>query len=212
MQALRILVLSAVGLPMLYSFSLAEKGFSIEGGLIYDHPAINSHDRPYDHMKGGLGFLGNVGYDIFERGGLEIGAMHSSHDYELGVINGVVLERTASKTTFFLKARGIPIKRAKFEAVIAAGIGYFDISGQRLDATNEPYDEYFSGWGFTGDLVFRYYVTGGLAACLYLGSNFVNYGRYEIYGYKADFGRRLPGGDSINWGLTLYHHIGIPEI
>jgi hypothetical protein len=212
MRVLRILVLSIMGLSLTYSNPMAEKGFSIEGGLIYDRPSINSHDRPYNHMKGGIGFIGNVGYDFFERGGLEIGAMHSTHDYELGIKNGVVLEETAPKTTFFMKARGTPFKRGKFEAVIAAGIGYFDISGRRLDIAGEPYDEYFSGFGFTGDLDLRYHITGGLAACLYLGSNFVNYSHYEIFGYKANFGERLPGGDSINWGLTLYHHIGIPQL
>jgi hypothetical protein len=212
MRLARILALFISGVFSIYSNSPAEKGFSIEGGLIYDRPAINSHDRPYAHMKGGIGFIGNVGYDFFERGGLEMGGMRSSHDYELGVRNGVVLEETAPKTVFFLKARGTPFKRGKFEAVLAAGIGYFDISGQRLDALGVPYDEYFSGWGFTGDIDLRYSITGGLAACIYLGSNIVNYSNYEIFGQKADFHQRLPGGHSVNWGLTLYHHIGIPQL
>jgi RNase P/RNase MRP subunit p29 len=212
MQALRTLFLAFLGLSILSSSSLAKKGFSIEGGLIFDRPARTSHDRPYANMKGGLGFIGNVGYDLFERGGLEIGAMHSSHHYELGIRSGVVLEETATKTAFFVKARAIPLQKGKFEIATAAGIGYFDISGKRLDSIGNALDEYFSGIGFTGNIDTRYHITDALAASFYLGLNLVNYSRYEIFGYKADFGRPLPGGDSINWGLTLYHHIGIPQL
>ena len=190
---------------------MAQKGFFIEGGMIYDRPANNPHDRPYAKMKGGLGYTGDLGYDFFDRAGLEFGVMHTAHNYELGVHDEAVLEETADKSTFFLKARAIPFRHGQFEIVAAAGIGFFDISGRRLYA-GEPFDEDFSGLGFTGNLDFRYHITGGLAVSLYLGSNLVDYSRYELSGYKANFGQGLPGGDSINWGLILYHHIGIPQI
>jgi hypothetical protein len=200
-----------MGLSIFCSDSFAEKGFSIEGGMIYDHPANSSGNRPYNAMKGGFGFTGNIGYDMFERVGLELGVTHTTHAFEIGVQNGVVLEDNAEKTTFFLKARYTALKREKFEIVPAAGIGFFDITGlqlhQQITVNND-----FSGLGVTGSIDFRYYITPGLAASFYLGGNIVNYTRFEIDGFKSSFGRSMPGGSSFNWGLMLYHHIGIPQI
>jgi hypothetical protein len=210
MRVVRILFFSFLWLLIFNSGSKARKGFTIEGGLIYDHPA--SHSRPYTNMKGGFGFTGNLGFDFLDWAGFELGVIHSSHKYELGVHSGAVLEESADKTTFFLKARAIPFRRGKFEFIAAAGVGFFDLAGKRLDIAGDQFDEDFSGLGFTGNFDFRYNITDGLAASLYLGSNFINYSRYEILGYKADFGRKLPSGNSINWGLTLYHYIGIPQI
>ncbi len=212
MRILYFLTLTLVGLSIICSGALARPGFSIEGGLIYDRPASGTHNRPYTNMKGGIGYTVNLGYDIWNWGGLELGAMHTNHDFDLGTrAGGAIIEENAGKTAFFLKARGIPFRYKKLETVIAAGAGFFDISGKRLAGENEVDDD-FSGLGFTGNLDFRYNVSDGLAISLYLGANFVNYSRYEIFGYKANYIGRMPGGDSINWGLTVYHHIGIPQL
>jgi hypothetical protein len=217
MHVIRCLALAFIGLFILSSSSLAQKGFSIEGGLLYDLPA-GPHNRPYPQMKGGVGFTANFGYDFFERAGILMGVLHSSHVYQLGIRNGVILEQSADRTTFFLKARALPLKRDKFEIVVAAGIGFFDITGSRVLQPNEVSDEFFgfeddfSGLGFIGNFDFRYYITKGLAVSIYLGGDVVNYSRYELLGIRTNYGRKLPGGDSFNWGLTLYHHIGVPNL
>lgn len=190
--------------------SQAERGFTIEGGLIYDRPS-GSSNKPFIGMESGLGYTANIGFDIFERGGLELGVLRTSHAYELDVVGGAVREDDAVKTTFYLKARGVPYKYEKFELVAGVGVGFFDIAGKRIIQENDV-DENFSGFGVLTNLNFRYHVTGGLALSFYLGANFVNYDRYELFGFKTDYGRKLPGGDSINWGLTLFHRIGIPQI
>ncbi len=190
---------------------MAKKGFSIEGGMIFDFPSHSAHNSHYSHIKYGPGLISNFGYNLFDWGGVEVGVMYTSHGYELGVQNGVVLERTANKTTFFLKARGVPFKREKIELVATAGIGFFDISGARLIQDVE-FEEDFSGLGFTGNLEFRYNFSTGLGAGFVVGTNIVNYSRYELLGLRTNFGGKLPGGDSIYWGITLYHHIGIPQI
>ena len=129
--------LLALSLVLAFFFAgdaIAQKGFSIEGGLIYDRPT-GSGAKPFTAIKSGLGYMGNIGYDFVDRAGLELGVLHSSHDYELAVINNAVSEESADKTTIFLKARGIPYRREKYDLVIAAGIGYFDISGKKLILT-----------------------------------------------------------------------------
>jgi hypothetical protein len=212
MRIVYFLTLILIGCSIICSGAIARTGFSIEGGLLYDRPASGAHDRPYANMKSGIGFTINLGYDIWDRVGLELGAMHTAHEYELGIrAGGAIIEENADKTTFFLKARAIPFRYKKFETVIAAGAGFFDISGKRLRGGSEV-DEDFSGPGFTGNLDFRYNVSEGLAISLYLGANFVNYKRYEIFGYKSNFEGGMPGGDSINWGLTIYHSIGMPQL
>jgi hypothetical protein len=190
--------------------SAAQRGFTIEAGLIYDHPS-GLHNKPYPAMKSGLGYTGILGYDFIDRAGLDLGVMKTSHNYELSVIHGAVTEDNADKTTIFLKAHGIPFRHDKFDLVIAAGIGYFDISGQKMILGN-PSDIDFSGVGLVTDLKFRYNISDGLALSFYIGANFVNYNRYEIFGYKADYGGKLPGGNSLNWGFTVFHRIGIPQI
>lgn len=199
-----------MGLFILATNSFAEKGFTIEGGLIYDQPGSGVRNRPYPAMKGGLGYIANFGYNFVNQAGLVFGVMHSTHNYELGVRANAVIEDNADKTTFFLKARVSPLKREKFEIVTSAGIGFFDIAGKQIIQEQEA-DNDFSGLGFTGNFDFRYYITNGLAVSIYLGANFVDYGRYEIFGYKTDYGKKMPGGNSINWGLTLFHQIGIPQ-
>jgi hypothetical protein len=200
-------LLSAIFSP---SIVLAEKGFSIEAGLLFDRPS-GAQSKPYTGMSSGFGYMGNIGYDFFERGGLELGVMHTTHDYDINEISGAVTQESADKTTIFLKARGIPYQHEKFEIIVAAGLGFFDLSGMKIIQDNST-DEDYSGLGFTGNLDFRYNITEGLAVSLYLGGNLVNYNRYELLGIKTTYPGKLPGGDSFNWGLTIFHRIGIPQL
>jgi hypothetical protein len=211
MHKTRCLALVLMGLSILSANSFAEKGFTIEGGLLYDQPGGGGHNRPFPAMKGGFGYTANFGYNFTNQEGFELGVMHTMHNYELGVRTNAAIEDNADKTTFFLKARVSPLKRGNFEIVTAAGIGFFDIAGKQIIQEQDT-DNDFSGLGFTGNFDFRYYITSGLAVSIYLGANFVDYNRYEIFGYKKDYGMKMPGGNSINWGLTLFHHIGIPQL
>jgi hypothetical protein len=95
--------------------------------------------------------------------------------------------------------------------IMAAGIGYFDISGQKIIQGIQS-DIDFSGVGLVTDFKFRYHINDGLAISFYIGANVVNYNRYEVFGSKTDYGGKLPGGNSINWGVTIFHRIGIPQI
>ena len=191
----------------------AQRGFSIEAGLLYDHPNNNTHDRPFPEMQPGYGYIANLGYDIIDRIGLEIGVMHTTHDYNLFKLGDEILEDNAEKTTFFIKARGIPWKKGKFEVVTALGAGFFDISGNSIRKSYSlKISEDFSGWGAIANLNLRYHVTGGLAATFYLGANFVDYNKYTLFGYPYRYVGKMPGGDSINWGITIFHRIGNPQI
>lgn len=187
--------------------ALAQTGFSIEGGLISDRPKNTEHDRPYANMSAGIGYVAFLSFDFIPRAGLEIGVMHTNHDFELAVISNQVIEDNAEKTAFIIRARGIPFKKGKFESVLAAGPAFFDISGLRYTPAI-IIEENFSGWGLSTNLSMRYHINQGLAACLYLGLNFVNYNKYTEFGNKAPFPGRLPGGDSFNIGVTLFHRIG----
>ena len=197
-------------------YSYAQKGFSIEAGLLHDQPTNDSHDRPYHNMHGGFGYIGNFGYDFFERLGLEIGVMHTGHDYDLATIGNEIRGATADKTTFFVKVRGVAFKLKKLELVTAWGAGYFDLSGQHyyeVSGVTFVADESFSGWGLTGNVNLRYNFSPGLAVGFYAGVNSVNYHKYTITAYPPiPFSGRLPGGDSINLGITVFHRIGIPQL
>jgi len=162
-------------------------------------------------MEGGFGYIANFAYDFFERGGLEFGVMHTTHDYELEVVNNAVIRASADKTTIFLKARAYPLIKGKSEIIISLGTGLFDISGPRIIGNSELSDD-FSGIGITAGLDYRYNITSGLALSAYLGLNLVNYDRYEILGYKTDYPDKMPDGNSLCWGITIFHRIGIPQL
>lgn len=180
---------------------------------MHDQPRNNPHDKPYQNMKGGYGYIADVGYDIFDRLGLEIGVMHTTHDYDLISIHGAIMGASAEKTTFFIKVRGAPWRWNKLELITALGAGFFDISGDRISALdNVRYNEDFSGWGVITNMNLRYHVSGGLAVSFYLGANFVDYNKYSLFGYPNSYNGPMPGGDSINLGITVFHRIGIPQI
>lgn len=205
------IIFSAIATAVLVSPGASgENGFSIRGGLLYDKPL----DEVYEKMEPGIGYVGSIGYDIVDRLGLEIGVMHSTHDYRLAVEAGSVLEEEAEKNTIFFKVRGIPWKIEKAEIVLAVGPALFDISGLRRFEQNRTVDieEDFSGWGVVTNLDFRYHATRGLAVTFYLSGNFVNYDSYTQLRREAVFPGKLPGGDSISWGITIFHRIGNPRL
>jgi hypothetical protein len=208
---MRFIFCALLSLAALFSpsFVLAEKGFSIEGGLMYDRPIAKADRRPYTNLQGGLGYTANLGYDFFDRGGVELGVMYSTHAYDFDVVGSAIKEDDASKTTIFFKLRGILYKGERFEIITAAGVGFFDITGKRIIQENIV-DEDFSGPGFTGNIDFRYYASPGLAITFYFGANLVDYNRYELFNSKSTYPGKMPSGNSLNWGLTFFHRIGIP--
>ena len=159
--------------------------------------------------------MGSFGYDFIERIGLEIGVMHSTHDYDFAIEGNVVLEEEAEKNTIFFKARAIPWKIKRAELVIAAGPALFDISGLRRSENSSILDveEDFSGWGIVAGVDFRYHVSPGLAVTFYLSGNFVNYDKYSQFRREVSYPGNLPrGGDSVSWAVTVFHRIGKPKL
>lgn len=191
--------------------AFAQSGFSIRGGLLYDRPV----DKIYSEMEPGIGYVGSLGYDFIDRLGLEIGVMHSTHDYDFAIEANAVLEEEAEKNAIFFKVRAIPWKIDKAELVIAAGPALFDISGLRRfeNGTTIDVEEGFSGWGLAANFDFRYHVTPGLAVTFFLAGNFVNYDEYSQFRREVSYPGYLPaGGDSISWGVTIFHRIGNPKL
>ncbi len=184
-------------------------GFSIRGGLLFDRPV----EEVYSKMEPGIGYMGSFGFDFTDRFGLEIGVLHTTHDYDFAVEGNSLLEEEAEKNTIFFKARAIPWMIEKAELVISAGPALFDISGLRR-SENGPIldvDEDFSGWGIVAGLDFRYHVSPGLAVTFYLSGNFVNYDKYSQFRREAPYPGNLPrGGDSLSWAVTIFHRIGKP--
>ena len=191
--------------------AFGQSGFSIRGGLLYDRP----FSEVYSEMEPGIGYVGSFGYDFVDRLGLEIGVMHSTHDYDFAMEGNAILEEQAEKNTIYFKVRAIPWKIEKAELVIAAGPALFDISGLRRSENSLMIDveEDLSGWGIAASLDFRYHITPGLAVTLYLAGNFVNYDKYRLFNREASYPGYLPnGGNSVGWGLTIFHRIGKPKL
>ena len=191
--------------------AFGQSGFSIRGGLLFDRPV----EEVYSEMEPGIGYMGSFGYDFIERIGLEIGVMHSTHDYYFALEGNAVLEEEAEKNAIFFKARAIPWKIDKAELVIAAGPALFDISGLRRSVGDPRFDveEDFSGWGIVAGLDFRYHVSPGLAVTFYLSGNFVNYDKYSQFRREVPYPGSLPrGGDSVSWAVTVFHRIGKPKL
>lgn len=206
-----ISVISGLCFMLVTDFAVAEKGFSIEGGLvIQDHPTGEARNKPYRGLNAGLGYTAIFGYDFTEKLGVELGVAHTGHDYRYAVIGGAVIEETADRNAFFLRARLFPVKIKKFELLAAVGPAFFDISGTR-ENQGEGFSEDFSGVGFGAILGGRYYMTDGLAVTIFVSGNSVKYTRYELLGYRYTYPGGLPRGDSIAWGLTLFHRIGAPH-
>lgn len=186
----------------------AQPGFSIQGGLLHDTPAQDTYER----MEAGIGYVGNFGFDLYERLGLEIGVLHSTHDYLFVIEANAIREKDAEKNTIFFKVRAIPYKIGKAEFVLAAGPALFDISGVRRFENRYDLEDGFSGWGAVLSFDMRYFVSQGLALTFYLSGNFVKYDQYTVNSIDFAYPGDLPGGDSVSWGLTVFHRIGMPKL
>jgi len=203
-----ISLFSIISLSLFCAFpAAAQTGFSIEGGLIYDRSLDSESDRAFRNLRPGIGYTANLGYDFYEQFGIEMGVMRSRHDYDLYSGGAGVLEEVASSSAFFIRLRGIPIKFSKSEIVISVGPGYFDITGQEY-IEGGGIETGYAGWGVVSSTNYRYHISPGLAISACLGTNLVKYTRYDILGYKTAFQGELPRGNSIYWGLTLFHRIG----
>lgn len=209
MRFLIILCLIPCVLFGMYVVSCAGQGFSIEGGLLYDKP-LGDSNKPYKDMEGGFGYIANFAYDFFERGGLELGVMHSSHSYTLAVVNNAISQANASKSAFYLKARAYLLQKGKSEVLFGIGGGFSDISGSFIVGDYEFSNDY-SGPCLITSLDYRYNISPGLALSAYLGFNLVDYNRYEILGSKQNYPGSMPNGNSLCWGITVFHRIGIPR-
>ena len=189
----------------------AEKGFSIRGGLLHDSPSTDV----FREMESGIGYIGSFGFDFIDRAGLELGVLHSTHDYIFDIVAGAVREREADKTTFFIKARAIPYRIGQAEFVLGIGPAFFDITGSKLrtiESGTFELEEGFSGWGLVTSVDLRYFVSDGLALTFYISGNFAKYRNFSISSADADYPGDFPRGDSVSWGLTVFHRIGMPKL
>ena len=189
----------------------SQKGFSIRGGLLHDSPS----SEIFPEMESGIGYIGSFGFDFYERAGVEFGILHSTHDYIFNIEAGAIREREAERNTVFLKARGIPYRLGKADLVLGFGPALFSITGSRLhtiEIGTFEFEDGYSGWGVVTSVDLRYYVSEGLSLTFYLSGNFVKYGKYTINTADAVYPGDLPRGDSVCWGLTVFHRIGIPDL
>ena len=177
------------------------------------------HDSPstdvFPEMESGIGYIGSFGFDFIDRLGLEIGVLHSTHDYIFDIVAGAIRVKEADKTTFFIKARGIPYRLGVAEIVLGIGPALFDITGDKLYRENNityEFENGLSGWGVVSSLDLRYFVSEGLSLTFYLSGNFVKYSKFSVNSIDASYGGDLPRGDSVSWGLTVFHRIGMPKI
>ena len=191
--------------------AFAQKGFSIRGGLLHDSPST----EVFREMDSGVGYIGSFGFDFFDRAGLELGVLHSTHDYIFNIEAGAVREKEAEKTTLFIKARAIPYRIGKAEIVLGIGPALFDINGFRLytiGTSTFEFEDGFSGWGVVTSIDLRYFVSDGLALTFYLSGNFVKYSEFTINTADTPYSGDFPRGDSVCWGLTVFHRIGMPKL
>ncbi len=170
----------------------------------------------FREMQDGIGYIGSIGFDFFEGAGLELGVLHSTHDYIFNIVAGAIREREAEKNTLFFKVRVIPYRFGKADILLAAGPALFDIAGGRLytiDLGTFEFEDGYSGWGFVTSVDLRYFVSDGLSLTFYISGNFVQYGKYTVNSADAVFPDDLPrSGDSVSWGLTIFHRIGMPKL
>jgi len=183
-------------------------GFSISGGLLLDYPSSSA----YESLESGIGYIGTFGFDIHPRAGIEIGVLHSTHDYIFALEGNAYRKKEAEKNTLFFKLRAIPLKYRRADILLGAGPALFDISGERRFNNTYDLEDGFSGWGAVISLDLRYFVSDYLALTLYFSGNIVKYSKYSINSLNTDYAGGLPRGNSFSWGLTVYHRIGMPKI
>lgn len=171
------------------------------------------HDTPkhevFDDIESGVGYIGSIGYDIFERFGADLGVMHSTHEFRSGLRGNAVINDEADKTAIFIRLRVLPLKTTQNEIQIGAGPAFYSTSGRIvIPEYNLPGEEGFNGWGYTVGLDLKHFATENLAVTLYLSANIVKYNKQTFNTIELISPSRLPRGDSISWGLTIFYRIG----
>jgi hypothetical protein len=197
---------------MIVAFSsgdlLAEKGFSIRGGLYFD--AVSQ--EVFDEIETRVGFQGKFGLNPYDRLGRELGVITSNHTYRLGTTGQFRDEDVAEKTAVFLKFRGVPYRYQKVEIVLGAGPAYYSISGNKryYEQVFSQIPEEYSGIGMTSSLDVRYYITDNLAVSGFIIGNIVKYTKKSQFSIHVENPSNLSRGDSIGWGLNMFYWIGMP--
>lgn len=183
----------------------AEKGLSIRGGFLSDSP----RQEVFDDMEAGVGYIGSMGYEIIEKFGADLGVMHSTHEYRLGLRGPAVVNDKAEKTAIFVRGRYLPLKTEKYEIELGAGPAFYSISGNvEPEDFGIPGEMGFNGWGYTAGLDLKHFATKNLAVTFYISANIVKYSKQSFNTSTIAEPTRLPRGDSISWGLTLFYRIG----
>jgi hypothetical protein len=183
----------------------ANKGLSIRGGLLHDTPK----QETFDDIEAGVGYIASIGYDFFERIGADLGVMHSTHEFRVGLRGRAVVNDKAEKTAIFLRGRYLPLKTSRYEIQIGAGPAYYSIAGDvEPEDLGLPGEKGYNGWGFTAGLDLKHFATDNLAITFYLSANIVRYDKETYNSATIAAPTDLPRGDSISWGLTLFYRIG----
>jgi hypothetical protein len=183
----------------------AKKGLSLRGGFLRDTP----RQDVFEDMESGVGYIAGIGYEFFEFAGADLGVMHSTHEFRLGVRGNAVVNDKAEKTALFIRARFLPLKTAQNEIELGAGPAFYSITGNTETAVLPfPGEEGFSGWGYTIGLDLRHFATDNLAVSFYFSANMVKYNKQTLNTRDVEPPTRLPRGDSYCWGLNLFYRIG----
>ena len=207
MKYLPKIVLTLLFIMVINSPIVAQQGFSIGGGLLYDVP----QSEIFDEIEPGFGFIGGLGYDFHDRYGAELGVFHTSHTFRLSTEGSAIREDKSEQNAIFIKGRAIPYRKDKIEVVASAGPAFYSIyANQRSESYITEYEEEFSGIGIITGLDLRYYATDNLAVSLYFIGNFVKYTKKTQNSLTVENPGGLPRGDSIGWGLSIFYRIGKP--
>jgi len=183
----------------------AEKGLSIRGGILSDTPKY----EVYDDMETGIGYIGSIGYDFFDRIGADMGVMHSTHEYRAGLRGYAVLVDKADKTAIFFRMRFLPLKTRLNEIQVGIGPAFYSTAADIvIEGIGLPVEEGFNGWGYTAGIDLKHFATENLAITLYLSANIVKYSKQTINSLETSNPSRLPRGNSFSWGLTVFYRIG----
>jgi len=178
---------------------------SIRGGILHDTPK----QETFDDIEAGMGYVASIGYDVFERFGADLGVMHSTHEFRVGLRGRAVMKDKAEKTAIFFRGRCLPLKTSRYEIQFGAGPAFYSITGDvEPGDSGLPGEKGYSGWGFTAGLDLKHFATENLAVTFYLSANIVEYSKETYNSATVTVPTDLPRGDSISWGLTLFYRIG----
>ncbi len=171
------------------------------------------HDTPkqevFEDMEAGIGYVAGIGYEFIEKVGFDLGVMHSTHEYRLGMRGQAIMKDKADKTAIFIRGRFLPMKTKQYEIELGAGPAYYSIAGN-VEAEDDGIsgEMGFYGWGYTAALELKHFASKNLAVTFYISTNIVKYGKQTFNTLTVAEPTRLPRGNSISWGLTLFYRIG----